>query len=105
MTITLREKTRLVVPPSVQRRAGIKVGDRLQFKASRGVVTILTKPADDEYTPEQRRVIDRSVAKGLDDIKKSRVYGPFNTAEEMASSIEENVKKLGSTTRRMPSTL
>jgi len=30
----------LVVPISVQRRAGIKSGDRLQFKASRRTITI-----------------------------------------------------------------
>ena len=61
MTITVKNETDLVVPPSVRRKAGIKAGDQLEIKASRGVITIVTKPgsAADEYTPEQRRLIDR----------------------------------------------
>jgi hypothetical protein len=34
------------------------------------------------------------------DIKHGRVYGPFNTAEEMAASIEANIKKLRTVQRR-----
>ena len=36
----LRSKTELVVPQSVRRLAGIKEGDRLEFTASHGVITI-----------------------------------------------------------------
>ena len=50
--------------------------------------------ADDEYTPAQRRIIDARLAKSDEDIKHHRVHGPFNTAEEMAASIEANIKKL-----------
>ena len=83
MTITVKNKTDLVVPPSVQRKAGIKAGDQLEIKASRGVITIVTKPgsASDEYTPEQRRLIDREIALGLEDVRKGRVYGPFSAPE------------------------
>ena len=40
----------LVVPPSVRRRAGIKAGDRLEFKVSGGIINIIPKlpSADDE---------------------------------------------------------
>ncbi|MDP8982441.1 MAG: AbrB/MazE/SpoVT family DNA-binding domain-containing protein [Acidobacteriota bacterium] len=83
MTITVKNETDLVVPPSVRRKAGIKAGDRLEIKASRGVITIVTKPdsAAQEYTPEQRRVIDRGIAQGLEDVRKGRVYGPFSAPE------------------------
>ena len=59
MTITVKNEADLVVPPSVRRKAGIKAGDQLEIKASRGVITIVTKPGStaDEYTPEQRRLI------------------------------------------------
>jgi len=40
MTRTLKEKTQLVVPPRVQRQAGIKGGDRLTFRASPRTATI-----------------------------------------------------------------
>jgi len=90
MTVTVKSKTRLVVPVAVSRQAGIKSGDRLEFTVSRGVITIVPKPAaaKDEYTPEQRRVIDHSIAKGLEDIRKGRVHGPFKTADAAIADLE-----------------
>ncbi|MBZ5622965.1 MAG: hypothetical protein LAQ69_30160 [Acidobacteriia bacterium] len=96
MTITVKEDTvDLVVPPSVRRRAGIKAGDQLEFQVSRRRITILARPAvrDDEYTPGERRAIEREMATGLEDIRKGRTCGPFNTVEEMAASIEGYIKK------------
>jgi bifunctional DNA-binding transcriptional regulator/antitoxin component of YhaV-PrlF toxin-antitoxin module len=50
MTITLKNKTPLVVPPSVQRQAGLKSGDRLEFKVARHTITITAvEPA--KYQP------------------------------------------------------
>ena len=40
MTVTLKNKIPLVVPPSVQRQAGLKNGDRLEFKVARHTITI-----------------------------------------------------------------
>jgi bifunctional DNA-binding transcriptional regulator/antitoxin component of YhaV-PrlF toxin-antitoxin module len=89
-------KAPLVIPPSARRKAGFKSGEELQIKASRRVITIVPKlPAvDKEYTPEQRRVVDARLAKADEDIRAGRVYGPFNTAQEMAASIEAKIKKL-----------
>ena len=58
MTRIVREKADLVVPPSVRRMAGIKAGDRLEFKTVRGM-------------------IDAQLAESLEDVKQGRVYGPF----------------------------
>ena len=41
MTITLKEKTLLVVPPSVQRKARLKAGDQVEFRAVPGKITIV----------------------------------------------------------------
>ena len=98
MADILKEKKQLVAPASIQRKAGIKAGDQLEFKASRGVITILPKlpSADDEYTPEQRRIIDARLAESEEDLKKGRTYGPFNTAKEMIASMEKQLKKRAS---------
>jgi hypothetical protein len=40
MTVTLKNKTPLVAPPSVQRQAGFKSGDRLEFQVTRRTITI-----------------------------------------------------------------
>ena len=69
MTVTVKSKTPLVVPPAVCRQAGLKVGQEIEFKATGGVIGIRPKfpAADDEYTPEQRRIIDAQLAEGLAD--------------------------------------
>jgi len=64
MTVNVRSKTSLVVPPQVQRRAGIKPGDRVEFRVFGGIVNIIPElpSADDEYTPEQRKAIAAQLA-------------------------------------------
>jgi len=95
MTVTVKNKTPLVVPPAVRRRAGLKSGDKLEIKVSGGVITILPKVpnADNEYTPAQRRAIDARLARAEADIKKGRVYGPFATHEAMIDFLHNQVKK------------
>ena len=76
MTIAIKNdnKTPLVVPPSVRKRAGFKSGQELEIKASGGVITILPKlpNADDEYTPEQRRLIDARLTEALVEVKQGQ---------------------------------
>ncbi len=93
VTITVKDKVGLVVPPSVRRQAGIKAGDKLEFKASRGMITIVSQSVstEDDYTPEQRRTIDKELAKGLADIDRGRVHGPF-TAPEAARFIRAQIR-------------
>jgi len=56
MTVTVKNKTPLVVPDQIRRRAGFKSGDELEFKVSAGGVTIHPKPAvaRDDYTLAER---------------------------------------------------
>ena len=47
MTVTIKQRSQIVVPPSLQRQAGFKLGDQLQFRASRGIITIVSKSAEE----------------------------------------------------------
>jgi bifunctional DNA-binding transcriptional regulator/antitoxin component of YhaV-PrlF toxin-antitoxin module len=91
MTSIVKNKTGLIVPPAVQHQAGFKAGDVVEFKASGGVITILPKlpNADDEYTPEQRRIIDAQ----LREAEKGPFHGPFDTADEMIAHLKGELKK------------
>ena len=91
MTVLVKSKTDLVVPVSVRRQAGFKAGDRLEFKVSSGIVVIVPKvpTADDEYTEEQRQIIDAR----LDKAERSPVHGPFNTADEMIAHMKAALRK------------
>ncbi len=37
--------------------------------------------------------MDREIAKGLADVQRGRTYGPFDSAEKMAASIEPAIAK------------
>jgi AbrB family looped-hinge helix DNA binding protein len=109
-TAKIQHKGQVTIPTSVRRQAGLSQGDLVKFTFTRGRIVITPKvvidrskfpTADDEYTPAQRRVIDARLAKSDEDIKHGRVYGPFDTAEEMAASIEANIRK-SQGTRKTP---
>jgi AbrB family looped-hinge helix DNA binding protein len=92
MTVIVKNNTTdLVVPKSVRRRAGIKPGDRLEFKVSGGIINIIPKlpSAADEYTPEQRRVIDAQLAEAA----KGPYYGPFETADAALRFLHVEIRK------------
>src|SRR6185312_13677929 len=91
MAVRVRASAELIVPPSVRRRAGIKAGDRLEFEAARGIITIRKSPelADDEYTPAQRRMIQAQLAEGAEDVRQGRVHGPFKTIGELERSLRQ----------------
>jgi AbrB family looped-hinge helix DNA binding protein len=102
MTVIVKSKTPIVVPASVRRRAGLKSGDRLEFRVSGGVITILPKPLDDEETPAQREAIDRALAEGLDDIKHGRLQGPFSSHKEFIASLHQEARKLSEKKPKRP---
>jgi len=90
MTITVKNKADLVVPPSVRRRAGLKPGDRVEFRVSGGVINIVPKLSapHDEYTPAQRRIVDAR----LDEAEKGPFHGPFNTAGEAIKFLHKEIR-------------
>lgn len=102
-TAKIQHKGQVTIPTSVRRQAGLSKGDLVNFSFSNGKIVITPRiiidraqfpTADDEYTPAQRRAIDRQLAKGLADIKAGRVHGPFNTSEDLLTSLHAESKKL-----------
>src|ERR1017187_7787985 len=91
MTVTVKNKTPLVVPPSVRRRAGLKSGQEIEFKVSGGVISIHPKlpAADDDYTPEQRRIVDASLAKADADIEAGRVSKAYSDHGEFMADLNK----------------
>ncbi len=100
MTVALKNdnKVPLVISRAMRRKAGFKSGQELEIRASGGVITILPKlpTADDEYTPEQRRVIDARLAKSLAEVKQGKTAGPFNFADELIASLKGKLNESGS---------
>lgn len=96
MTVAIKDKQPIAVSPAALRRAGFRSGQKIEIKVSGGVITILPKlpPADDEYTPAQRRAIDRGIAASEKDYKEGRSYGPFKTHAEFIASLHKEAAKL-----------
>jgi bifunctional DNA-binding transcriptional regulator/antitoxin component of YhaV-PrlF toxin-antitoxin module len=98
MTVTVKNRASLAIPPQVQRRAGIKPGDRVEFKVSGGIINIIPElpSANDEYTPTQRRVIDARLRQA----KKGPYYGPFETADEAVKFLRAEIRARKSSKRK-----
>lgn len=102
MTVAVKNEPPVVVPPAALRRAGFKRGQVLEVKSTDGVVTIVPKP-DDEYTPAERRAINRGVAQSEKEYAAGLGRGPFSTAQEFSASMEADIKKLRTAKRKAKS--
>jgi len=103
MTIAVKNKNPFVVSPAALRQAGFKSGQELEVRVSGGAITILPKPSfsAEEYTPAQRRAIDRGIVASEKDYKEGRSYGPFETHEAFVASLDKESAKLrGKKTKR-----
>lgn len=91
MGVVVSTRSELVVPRSVRRRAGLKSGQKVEFKVSGGVISIVPRlpSADDEYTPAQRRAIDARLRQA----RKGPYHGPFATAEEAIAFLRKELRK------------
>lgn len=97
--VKIHRKGQMTLPSRLRSALGVTDGDVVEAKLWRGKILITPKTvidrsqfpnADDEYTPEQRRIIDARLAKSEEDLKNGRTYGPFNTADEMVAHIKAN---------------
>ncbi len=110
-TARIQHKGQVTIPTSVRRKAGLAKGDLVNFAFQRGKIIITPKvvidrsafpTADDEYTPEQRRVIDARLAKGLADMKAGRVSKVFSDHGEFIASLHKEAARLSSRKAQRP---
>ena len=81
--IKVKTKYQVTLPTALREQAGVRIGDLLEAKVEKGKITLTPKT-----------VIDRGIAESLEDYRKGRVYGPFNTAEKMVTSLHRNAIKV-----------
>jgi len=53
MTVTLKHETEITVPGSIRRKAGLKPGDKVEFKVSDRTIMIVPKLTPDEIQDER----------------------------------------------------
>lgn len=81
--VTVKNKYQVVIPQRVREQIGVSVGDILEAKVERGKIT---------FTPKS--VVDRAIAEGLEDVRKGRIRGPFNTVDEMIDSLKGRKRRI-----------
>jgi|ERR1035441_2908147 AbrB family looped-hinge helix DNA binding protein len=100
--VRIHHKGQMTLPTKLRSLAGISEGDLVEAAFQRGKIVITPKPvagrsnvasADDEYTPAQRRAIDRGIAQSEKEYKEGRSFGPFNTHEEFIASLHRHAPR------------
>jgi len=93
MTVTVKDnEAELVVPASVRRQASIRAGDRLEFKASQGTITItVSQPT---YKPTRAEL--SAIRKG----EAAIASGEYVTLTELSNDLDRNRRKAGAKTAR-----
>jgi bifunctional DNA-binding transcriptional regulator/antitoxin component of YhaV-PrlF toxin-antitoxin module len=69
--VAVKNKYQVVIPQKVREQIGLNIGDVLEAKIERGKIT---------FTPQS--AVDKGIAEGLEDIRKGRVYGPYDSAAD-----------------------
>ena len=102
--IKIQRKGQVTIPTRLRIQVGLVDGDLVEAKAERGKIVLTPKMVvDREYTPEQRRIIDARLAESLDDVKKGRTYGPFDSARAAITFLRKEIKARKATGNKKPS--
>ena len=80
--VRVQKKGQVTLPVRLRAEVGIVDGDLLDVRYARGKITL---------TPKS--VIDRRLSESMEDYRKGRFYGPFETAGEMIASLKRNMRK------------
>jgi AbrB family looped-hinge helix DNA binding protein len=78
----LGQRRQVVIPKDICDELGLQEGDFVEVTSAEGKVIIKPKKVvdvDEVLTPAQRADIDKRLAEAEEDIKASRVSGPFAT--------------------------
>jgi AbrB family looped-hinge helix DNA binding protein len=84
MTVTLKPKTEITVPRSIRRKAGIKPGDRFEFRVSGRVINIVPKLSADELQDE-REIRDPKIRAKIQQGYEEFLAGKTRPIEEFFS--------------------
>ena len=72
--VTVKPKYQVTIPATVRKLAGLGVGDLLEATVEGGKITLAPKS-----------LIDRELARALEDVRRGRTYGPFDSVDQSSS--------------------
>jgi len=92
--VKVHHRGQMTIPSSIRSAVGLTDGDFVEVKAVGRKIVLTPRPAidyskfptaDDEYTPQQRRIVDARLAGAFD----GPHYGPFKSGAEVAALLKQ----------------
>ncbi len=80
--VKVKEKYQVTLPAAVRQKARVAVGDLLEATVEGKKITLTPKG-----------VVDRELALALEDVRKGRLHGPFNTAKDAIAFLHKSAKR------------
>ena len=96
--VKLQRKGQVTIPVRLRAQVGLADGDLVEATVERGKIVltpklVLDRSSGREYTAAQRRAIDARLSKSLEEAKKGKTYGPFNSAEAITAFLHRQARK------------
>jgi len=76
----------VAIPKKIHDELRLRAGDYLEIELQNGRLVLTPKTLVDKHIGER-------LSEALDDIKKGRVHGPFESAKEVVKSLRRSSKK------------
>ena len=101
--VKIHRKGQMTLPRSFRAAMGVSEGSLVELSLKNGKAVITPKVvidrtqfpnADGEYTPAQRRIIDRGIAQSMKEYRQGKATGPFDTVEEFLADLHKASAKL-----------
>jgi AbrB family looped-hinge helix DNA binding protein len=81
--VRIHRKGQMTLPSRLRSAVGVAEGDLVEASVQRGRIVLTPKPVTHR--------VDRELAKGLEDVRKGRIHGPF-TAQEASRFLKNELK-------------
>lgn len=80
-TVKLGVSRQVVIPKKIHDQLELVPGDYFDVELRDGKII---------FTP--KTLVDKRIEEGLEDIRQGRVYGPFNSSQDMIDSLHNSTK-------------
>ena len=77
-----KTKFQIVIPQDIRQQVNVEVGDVLEANVEGGKIT---------FTPKS--LVDRHLAEGLEDVRKGRTHGPYDTAATAIQALDAHARR------------
>ena len=84
--VKLGSSRQVVIPKKLHDQLGLEPGDYLEVALERGKVVFTPKALVDKE-------LDRRISKSMEDFKRGRYSGPFDSADEMIETLHRRTRR------------